>query len=83
MSRPSTLVVAVIAVTSVLTVLITPAFDELPSTTAHSIHHTVALAVAILPLNLRIVALGTLPETLAGRAPSGTDLLALTCTRLC
>jgi len=76
-------VFATAAAICVLTVLITPAFDELPSTVPHIFHETIALPIAIGPYLLRITSATPQPDATAARILSGADLLSLTCTRLC
>lgn len=81
MRRLLTCVLALVAALSVFTVLATPAFDELPSTTPHSAHLFAPTGAVILnPIVLAVI--GRLP-TRIGRVAGSTDLLLLTCTRLC
>ncbi len=81
MRRLVTCVIALVAALSVFTVLATPAFDELPSTTPHSAHLFAPTGAVILnPLVLAVI--GRLPIRI-GRAIGSTDFLLLTCTRLC
>jgi hypothetical protein len=67
----------------VLVVLITPAFDELPSTTPHSQLLTVTLAVSVVPSLLHLAFSGLRHEPISARLLSGSDLLSLNCSRLC
>jgi hypothetical protein len=76
-----TCVIAFLAAFSVFIVLATPAFDELPSTAPHSAHSFApTIAVTVSP-GLSAM-LGQLPVRI-GRVIDGTDLLLLTCSRLC
>ena len=76
-------IVATVAAICVLTVLITPAFDELPSTVPHIFHEAIALPIALGSQVLRMTSATPQPDTTAARILSGADLLTLTCTRLC
>jgi hypothetical protein len=76
--RLVTCVIAFLAVLAVFTVLATPAFDELPSTAAHSFAPLVTVVFA--PIVLTVLS-QLFPRT--GRVIRGTDLLLLTCSRLC
>jgi hypothetical protein len=78
--RLVTCIIALVAAVSVFTVLATPAFDELPSTSPHSAHLFAPTGAVI--LNPVLVVIGQLP-TRIGRVAGSTDLLLLTCTRLC
>jgi hypothetical protein len=78
--RLVTCIIALVAAVSVFTVLATPAFDELPSTSPHSAHLFAPTGAVI--LNPVLVVIGQLP-TRIGRVADSTDLLLLTCTRLC
>lgn len=76
--------VALLAALGVLVVLITPAFDELPSTAPHSQHLPVTLAVSVVPsLLLHVVFSGLRHEPVSARLVTGSDLLSLNCSRLC
>lgn len=83
MERAGKCVVAAVAAICVLTVLITPAFDELPGTVPHIFHEAITLPVAINPYLLRIASASPHADPTAARVLSGSDLLLLTCTRLC
>ena len=72
---------ALVAALCVLTVLITPAFDELPSTVPHVFQ--VALPMALGPHALRAASEATPPDSTAARILSVGELLSLTCARLC
>jgi len=74
---------ALVAAVCVLTVLITPAFDELPTTVPHIFHGTVALPLAIGPHLLHAVSESATPDPSTARILSVGELLSLTCTRLC
>ena len=74
---------ALLAAICVLTVLITPAWDELPSTAADTAHHGVALQVSIIPLVLYIAFAARQTTTTADEYVGSLDKLALICTRLC
>ena len=75
--------IAVAAATCVLTVLITPAADELPRTAPHhNLHHLIFVSIAITPPLPAGTALPQAPGS-ALRAFRGADLLSLTCVRLC
>ena len=74
---------AVAAAACVLTVLITPAPDELPSTAPHALHYLVFVFVTINPVALHT---GFGNEQIHFSNPvlhSGTEWLSFTCTRLC
>jgi hypothetical protein len=77
------LVIALLCASAVLIVLITPAFDELPGTPAHLLHHAAALTVTAVPLLFDV----TLQLLRSAYAPGSLlrvlDLLSLTCTLLC
>jgi hypothetical protein len=81
MCRLVTCSIAFIAVLAVFTVLVTPAFDELPSTAPHSAH-SFGPPIAVVLASIALVVAGQLPVRI-GRLIAGTDLLLLTCTRLC
>ena len=73
-------VTACLAALSVFTVLVTPAFDGLPSTAAHS--HTFAVPLAVVLASILLILISQ-PLLHAGRVIAGTDLLLVTCSRLC
>jgi hypothetical protein len=75
--------IALLAALGVLVVLITPAFDELPSTAPHTMHHTITLSVSIVPLLLHTAFHGPIHETETAKLLGGADLICLNCTRLC
>jgi hypothetical protein len=79
--RLLTCVIAVVAALSVFTVLATPAFDELPTISPHSAHLFAPTGAVI--LNPIVLAVIGQPPTPIGRVAGGTDLLLLTCARLC
>jgi hypothetical protein len=79
--RLVTCVIAFLAAVAVFTVLATPAFDELPSSSPHS-PHSFAPTIAVIVTSIVLAVLGQ-PPTRIGRVIGGTDLLLLTCTRLC
>jgi hypothetical protein len=75
-------VAAVVAVVGVAFVLITPAFDELPSTGPHAIDKLLLQVSDPVDLAQTFVPVGHVEvEFIAVRF--GIDLLSLTCTRLC
>lgn len=76
-------IAAVLAAVCVLTVLITPAFDELPGTVPHIFHDAITLPFVFAPNLFRTVSGVQQPDSIAARIVSGTDLLTFTCTRLC
>jgi len=74
--------IVVLCATAVLVVLITPAFDELPSTLPHGVHSVLLPAtshvfVPLLAVEVVWSVLGS-PHFV-----SGHDLLSLNCTRIC
>jgi hypothetical protein len=79
--RLVTCVIAFLAVLAVFTVLATPAFDELPSTAPHSAHSFAPLVTVVFAPIVLTVLSQLFPRT--GRVIRGTDLLLLTCSRLC
>ena len=79
--RFGTCLLACLAALAVLTVLVTPAFDELPSTAPHPAH-SVAAPVAVVFTSIVITVVDKLSVQI-GRVVAGTDLLLLTCSRLC
>ena len=81
MRRLATCVIALLAVLAVFTVLVTPAFDELPSTAPHSAHSFAPLVTVVFASTVLAVISQLSPRT--GRVIRGTDLLLLTCSRLC
>jgi len=82
-SRGAKSAVAIIAACCVLTVLITPAFDELPSTAARShLYSSVAALVAIIPFGLQTPSANIMSAAAVAPASSTMDLLARTCSRL-
>jgi hypothetical protein len=74
---------ATVAAIAVLTVLITPAMDELPSTAPHASQMTVVLYIAAIPLILPQFFPALQWPTRSLRLSGGIDLISLTCTRLC
>jgi hypothetical protein len=74
-------VTACLAALSVFTVLVTAAFDDLPCTAAHSAH-TFAVPVAVVLASILLILISK-PLLHAGRVIAGTDLLLVTCSRLC
>jgi hypothetical protein len=81
MRRFGTCLLACLAALAVFTVLITPAFDELPSTAPHPAH-SFAAPVAVVFTSIVLTVLDKLPVHF-GRVVDGKDLLRLTCSRLC
>jgi hypothetical protein len=76
-------VVAIVAVTGVLFVLITPALDELPSTGPHSLQKTFALISShFVPIASEILN-GPRLQFLLTTVLSRGNMLSLTCARLC
>jgi hypothetical protein len=73
--------IAFLAVLAVFTVLATPAFDELPSTAPHSAH-SFGLPIAVILTSILLSVVGQLQRRI-GRVIGGTELLLLTCSRLC
>jgi hypothetical protein len=76
-------ILATVAAICVLTVLITPAFDELPTTIPHIFHGTAALPPAIGAQLLRVTSESPQADPTTARILSVADQLSLTCTRLC
>ena len=72
---------AFVTVLAVFTVLATPAFDELPSTAPHSAH-SFAPPIVVILTSILLAVVGQL-QTRIGRVIGGTELLLLTCSRLC
>ena len=81
MRRLVTCSIAFLAVLAVFTVLVTPAFDELPSTAPHSAQ-SFGPPITMMLASIAVVVVGQLPKRI-GRLIAGTNLLLLTCTRLC
>ena len=79
--RFGTCLLACLAALAVLTVLVTPAFDELPSMAPHPAH-SVAAPVAVVFTSIVLTVVDKLSVQI-GRVVAGTDLLLLTCSRLC
>ena len=75
--------VAIVAALAILWVLITPALDELPSTTGHKTFSVLALTASPQPLIVR-PALSSF-GLLSGVKPSFAvvDVLSLTCAFIC
>ena len=82
MNRGVKIVLVAMAALAVATVLITPAFDELPTTIPHIFHLSVALPIVGGP-HLYLTSSGPLPDSAAARILNNADFLSLTCIRLC
>jgi hypothetical protein len=76
-------VAAIAAAVCVLAVLITPAPDELPSTPAHAFHYAFFFPAAVASLEAPIRLASELLTSVGPMIHSGTELLSLTCTRIC
>ncbi len=74
--------IALLCATAVLYVLITPAFDELPSTLPHY-HGALFLALPIIPQVSESVLMPVRGIDLDIRALHSHDLQSLICTHLC
>jgi len=75
--------VAFLAVVSVCAVLITPAFDELPSSLPHVLDHILALTVTPIPSAIQTDINLHTPTNAAVRHRHDEDFLYLMCTLLC
>lgn len=83
MSRTTQSAVAILAACCVLTVLITPAFDELPSTAARShLYSSTLIVVANVSLGLQSLSANSPSATTHAAALPRMGLLAQTCSRL-
>lgn len=75
--------IALLALTGVLVVLITPAFDELPTIAPHTQHLGITFAVSVVPSLLQAAFSGRRHEPVSSHPFGGADLLSLNCSRLC
>lgn len=83
MGRPAKSAIAILVALGVCLVLITPAFDELPSTLPHAFHHAVALGAAAVSLVAQAKPVVLKPLTPDTALPGVDDVQSLMCTRLC
>jgi len=82
-SRAAKSVIAIVAACCVLTVLITPAPDELPSTAAQNHLYSVASVMfAVIPLGVPPASISVNLASKRAATLPGIDLLAQTCSLL-